>query len=48
MHKAVRRAARQTEVVMMIMEKEFPETMKAMQLSGLEVSECIEEFTDLG
>ncbi|GMH40420.1 hypothetical protein BSKO_08324 [Bryopsis sp. KO-2023] len=45
---AVRRAARRMEVVMVLMEKEMPDTMRALRLSSLEITDCIEEFTDLG
>lgn len=46
--KAVRLAATRLEIVLMILEKELPDTMAAMRLSSLEVSDCVEEITGLG
>lgn len=45
---AMARAARRIESVMMTVEKELPDTMATMRLSGLEISECISEITGLG
>lgn len=41
-------AARRVTVVMKLLEMEMPETMAAMRMSSLEISDCIEEFTGLG
>lgn len=48
MLKAARRAALRMEILCAILEEEMPDTMKAMRLSGLELSDCVEEFTALG
>lgn len=45
---AMQSACTRLEVVMNILEKELPDTMAAMRLSSLEVSDCVEEFTGLG
>lgn len=44
----MRNAARRVDVVMKILELEMPDTMAAMRLSSLEISDCVEEFTGLG
>lgn len=41
-------AARRVTVVMKLLELEMPETMAAMRLSSLEISDCIDEFAALG
>lgn len=41
-------AARRVNLVARLLELEMPETMAAMRLSSIEISDCIEEFTALG
>eukprot|EP00803_Ostreobium_quekettii_P005983 evm.model.scf_345.6 EVM.evm.TU.scf_345.6 scf_345:64944-69599(-) len=46
--KAMRSAAIRAEALMCLLEAELPDTMSAVRLSSLEVSDCVEEFTGLG